>query len=168
MESVKNLDLKCFRFRGLHPHIFIGTASDRYAGWIGQIYSAEKYRGRITHRSHTVGGKVFREEVMPVDSVREYFEHFSFWNLTIPSTDLCWPPDGEPTSNYYVLGNYTRYLKKEDRVFLKVPQEVCAVKIRQETKTVVNPHYLNSQIFLDRFYRPVKQIAGIISGGDAL
>ena len=78
---MKNLDLKSFHFRGLHPHIFIGTASDRYAGWIGQIYSAEKYRGRITRRSHRVGGKVFREEVLPVDSVREYFEHFSVLEL---------------------------------------------------------------------------------------
>jgi hypothetical protein len=28
-----------FHFRNLHPQVFIGTASDRYAGWIGQIYS---------------------------------------------------------------------------------------------------------------------------------
>jgi hypothetical protein len=29
-----------FFFRRIHPHILIGTASDRYAGWIGQVYSA--------------------------------------------------------------------------------------------------------------------------------
>ena len=44
---MKNLGLKSFHFRNLHPQIFIGTASDRYAGWIGQIYSADKYEGRI-------------------------------------------------------------------------------------------------------------------------
>ena len=30
-----------FRFRDLHPNILVGMASDRYAGWIGQIYSED-------------------------------------------------------------------------------------------------------------------------------
>ena len=34
--------IKEFRFRHLHPNILIGTASDRYAGWIGQIYSKKR------------------------------------------------------------------------------------------------------------------------------
>jgi uncharacterized protein YecE (DUF72 family) len=157
---VKNLDLKSFHFRGLHPHIFIGTASDRYAGWIGQIYSADKYRGRITHRSHRVGGKVFRDEVVPVDSVREYFEHFSVLELDYTFYRPLLTPEGEPTSNYYVLGNYTHYLKKNDRVILKVPQEVCAVKIRQGNQAVANPHYLDSRLFLKQFYHPANELLG--------
>jgi uncharacterized protein YecE (DUF72 family) len=157
---VKDFDLKSFHFRGLHPHIFIGTASDRYAGWIGQIYSAEKYQGRITHRSHTVGGKAFREEVLPVDSVREYFQHFSVLELDYTFYRPLLTPEGEPTSNYYVLKNYAHYLKKDDRVVLKVPQEVCAVKIRQGNQTVANPHYLNSRIFQDQFYRPANTLLG--------
>jgi hypothetical protein len=28
--------IETFHFRNLHPKILIGTASDRYAGWIGQ------------------------------------------------------------------------------------------------------------------------------------
>jgi hypothetical protein len=40
-----------FHFRNLHPQVLIGTASDRYAGWIGQIYSQDRYTGRISQRS---------------------------------------------------------------------------------------------------------------------
>jgi uncharacterized protein YecE (DUF72 family) len=155
-----NDELKRFRFRGLHPHIFVGTASDRYAGWIGQIYTAEKYQGRITLRSHTVGGKVYREEILPVDSVREYFKHFSILELDYTFYRPLLTPEGEPTSNYYVLRNYTHYLEEDDRIVLKVPQEVCAIKIRQGNQTVVNPHYLNSRVFLDQFYHPANKLLG--------
>lgn len=31
-----------FKFRDLHPRVFLGTVSDRYAGWSGQIYAPEK------------------------------------------------------------------------------------------------------------------------------
>ena len=157
---MKNVALESFRFRGLHPHIFIGTASDRYAGWIGQIYSAEKYQGRITHRSHTVGGKVYRDEVVPVDSVREYFEHFSVLELDYTFYRPLLTSDGEPTSNYHVLRNYKRHLEKDDRIILKVPQEVCALKIRQGNQTVANPHYLNSRLFLEQFYHPANKLLG--------
>ncbi len=35
---------KSFLFRDLDSNILIGMASDRYAGWIGQIYSEERYK----------------------------------------------------------------------------------------------------------------------------
>ena len=53
-----------FLFRNLHPSILIGTASDRYAGWIGQIYSEGGYEKGITRRSHKVGDKTFNEETL--------------------------------------------------------------------------------------------------------
>ena len=65
-----------FPFRELPQNILIGTASDRYAGWIGQIYSEGRYEKGITRRSHKVGDKTFNEETLPVESVEEYFEHF--------------------------------------------------------------------------------------------
>jgi hypothetical protein len=34
---------KSSQFRELQQNILMGTASDRYAGWIGQIYSGGKY-----------------------------------------------------------------------------------------------------------------------------
>jgi len=57
---------KSFLFRDLSSNILIGTASDRYAGWIGQIYSAGRYEKGITRRSHKVGDKTFNEETLPV------------------------------------------------------------------------------------------------------
>jgi hypothetical protein len=36
-------DLKKYYFRGLHPNISIGMASDRYVWWIGQVYSEGQY-----------------------------------------------------------------------------------------------------------------------------
>ena len=39
MRKTTALDLDHFRVRNPHPNILIGTASDRYARWIGQIYS---------------------------------------------------------------------------------------------------------------------------------
>jgi hypothetical protein len=37
--------IETFHFRNLHPKILLGTASDRYAGWIGQIYTREPMTG---------------------------------------------------------------------------------------------------------------------------
>jgi hypothetical protein len=42
MPSTPAADLEKFQFRHLHPLVRMGTASDRYAGWVGQIYSAER------------------------------------------------------------------------------------------------------------------------------
>lgn len=67
---------KSFLFRDLESKVLIGTASDRYAGWIGQIYSQGRHEQGISRRSHKVGDKTFNEETLPVESVAEYFEHF--------------------------------------------------------------------------------------------
>ena len=46
-------NLEQFLFRNLHPLVKMSTASDRYAGWLGQIYTEERYQGRIGQ--HTKG-----------------------------------------------------------------------------------------------------------------
>ena len=76
MPPAPSADIERFRFRHLHPQVRLGTASDRYADWLGQIYTAERYQGRITRRTKVVGEQTFTEEVLPVDSITEYFEHF--------------------------------------------------------------------------------------------
>src|SRR3989339_104018 len=100
-----------FIFRSLHPQIFIGTASDRYAGWLGQIYSHDNYAGRLTKRTKIIGGKTFVEEVLPVDSVEEYFEHFSVLEIDFTFYRLLLDQDGRPTQNYQVLKTYSQHLK---------------------------------------------------------
>lgn len=127
----KPFDLEKFRFRGLHPRVFIGTTTDRYAGWIGQIYSKERYQARISRRTHTVGGKSFVEEVLPIDSVGEYFEHFPVLEIDFTFYRPLLEKDGRPTQNYHVLREYRKYLGEEDQLVLKVPQLIFAQKLRR-------------------------------------
>ncbi len=154
-----------FRFRGLHPGIRIGTASDRYAGWIGQIYSEERYRGRIGKRAHKVGKKSFREEVLPVDSVEEYFDHFRV--LEIDYTFYSAPLDaaGAPTRTFRILADYRSFMREGDFVFLKVPQVICARKLLRAGGLVENEDFLNPRKFTEQFYGPVSDIMGDRLGG---
>lgn len=98
-----------FRFRGIHPLIRMGTASDRYAGWIGQIYSRERFGTRISRRVNRVGGKSFKEEVLPVESVGEYFEHFSVLELDSTFYSLLLDEEMRPTPIFTLLQNYNHF-----------------------------------------------------------
>ena len=130
-----------FLFRDLHAAIRIGTASDRYAGWIGQIYADGRYKSQP--RSRKVGGKTFTEAVLPVESVREYFQHFPILEIDHTFYRLLLDIDLKPTQNYRVLEAYGKYLEKGDRLILKVPQVVCARRLWRGGKFVENPDYLN-------------------------
>jgi hypothetical protein len=152
--------LESFHFRNLHPQVSIGTASDRYAGWIGQIYSQDRYQGKITKRTKIIAGKSFIEEVLPVDSVEEYFEHFSALEIDFIFYRPLLDPTGQPNQNYQVLKTYARHLKEGDRIILKVPQMVMAQKIRKGDYYVANPAYLNPKIFTEQFYEPAINLLG--------
>jgi uncharacterized protein YecE (DUF72 family) len=132
----------------------MGTASDRYAGWIGQIYSYRRHAGLISRRSKTVGGKTFTEEVMPVESVEEYFQHFRVLELDFTFYRPLLDREGKPTQNFHVLRNYSQYLNKEDRLILKVPQTIFAKKLRRGSTYVENDQYLNPEIFMRQFHEP--------------
>ena len=137
----------------------MGTASDRYAGWIGQIYSPERYEGKIKKRSATIGGKHFQELVLPIESVQEYFEHFSVLELDFTFYRPLLEKDGTPTSNYFVLQNYLKNLVPGNRLILKAPQTVSARRLRRQGKFVENPDYLNPEIFVNQFYDPAMDMA---------
>ena len=149
-----------FLFRGLHPKILIGTASDRYAGWIGQIYTKEKYEERISRRTTTVGGKSFVEETLPVESVKEYFEHFPVLEIDYTFYSFLVDDDGKPTQNFHVLRRYREHMKEDDSVVLKVPQAITAQKLRQGGHYADNETYFNSEMFVKRFYEPANEILG--------
>lgn len=155
-----SFDPEKFFFGGMHPHVLLGTASDRYSGWLGQIYTEERYRGRIKSRSHTVGGRKFREEVLPVDSVSEYFEHFSVLEIDYTFYRPLLDRDGKPETTYSTLQHYALALSDGDRLMLKVPQAVFAQKLRSGAGYVPNEDYLNRELFIDRFYEPAKKILG--------
>ena len=146
--------LKHFQFRQVHPNVSLGTASDRYAGWIRQIYSGRLYEGRITHRSRTLGGKSFVEEVLPVDSVEEYFKHFQVLELDFTFYRPLLDETGKPTQSLHALRAYSQHLNKDDRLILKVPQIVFARKLRQGNAYVGNERYLDPVVFDRQFYKP--------------
>jgi uncharacterized protein YecE (DUF72 family) len=160
MSSRDTLDIARFKFRGLHPEVFIGTASDRYAGWLGQIYSAQRYAGRIASRKKTLGGESFVEEVLPVESVEEYFQHFRVLELDFTFYRLLLEEGGEPTQNYHVLQKYRQYLQEGDNLILKVPQVICAQKLWRRGQFIENEGYLNAEAFRRRFYQPAVDILG--------
>ncbi len=149
-----------FRFRELHPLAALGTASDRYAGWIGQIYTPGRYDKSIKRRAKTVGGKTFQEDVLPVESVSEYFEHFRVLELDYTFYSPLLDEEGKPGPNYMVLDSYNRYLKDDDRLILKVPQMIFAQKIRQGGSFQKNEHYLDPVVFVERFYKPALGLIG--------
>ncbi len=149
-----------FSFRNLHPQIYVGTASDRYAGWIGQIYALDRYEGRITKRTKVMAGKSFVEAVLPVDSVAEYFDHFPILEIDFTFYRLLLDQNGQPTQNYQVLKTYARHLKAADRIILKVPQLITAQKTHRGDQYDENPSYLNPKIFTDQFYDPAAKLLG--------
>ena len=145
-------------FKNLRPEVRLGTASDRYAGWIGQIYTKGKYE--ITTRSHKIGNKTFKEEVLPIESVAEYFEHFSVLEIDFTFYRPLLNNKLEPTSNYQLLQSYKKYLKDKDYIILKVPQVIFAKTLYQLGKQVENKNYLNAEMFIDQFYDPANAILG--------
>ncbi|MGC8491509.1 MAG: DUF72 domain-containing protein [Syntrophobacteraceae bacterium] len=159
LESKEVQSAERFFFRQIHPKLSIGTASDRYKGWLGQIYTEELYRDRISSRAKKVGKNGFREEVLPVDSVREYFLHFRVLEIdyTFYAPLL---QNGAPTPCCETLRQYARHLGPEDKVFLKAPQMFFAQKIRRKGGYVPNENYLASQPFLRQFYQPAAELLG--------
>jgi uncharacterized protein YecE (DUF72 family) len=152
--------IQAFLFRDLHPGVSLGTASDRYAGWIGQIYSLERFGGKISKRSKTVGGQTVTEEFLPVESVQEYFQHFSILELDFTFYSLLMDEHRNPTPTHRVLEAYRKNLKDADRIVLKVPQTVFAQKLWRGGKFAENPGYLNPDIFIEKFYAPVTALLG--------
>jgi uncharacterized protein YecE (DUF72 family) len=149
-----------FDFRNLAPGIKLGTASDRYAGWLGQIYTPGKYEGKVSARKRRLGGKTFEEKVLPVASVREYFRHFPVLEIDFTFYRLLLDPSGSPTDTFRVLQSYARHLEPGDRIVLKVPQVVTARRFFRGGSFVPNADYLDPAIFTKQFYEPVLSLLG--------
>jgi len=149
---------KDFFFKDVHPNLFIGTTSDRYAGWLGQIYSEDKYQGQITQRTTTVGGKTYTEEVLPVESVIEYFDHFPVLEIDFTFYRPLVDRKGTPTQNLHVLRTYKKHMNENDRTILKVPQPVFAKNLRRGKTFMENPDYLSTEVFIKGFYDPATSL----------
>jgi uncharacterized protein YecE (DUF72 family) len=107
-----------------------------------------------------VGEKSFTEKLLPVDSVIEYFEHFSVLEIDFTFYRPLLDKNGKPTQNLQVLKSYRRHLKEGDTFLLKVPQAITAPRMRRAGRYEDNPAYLNPEVFTRQFYEPALEVLG--------
>ncbi len=155
LESVES-----FYFRDIHERVFLGTASDRYAGWIGQIYSPHLYEGKITRRTKRLKGAKLVEEVLPVESIREYFEHFKILELDFTFYSLLLDDEGKSTRVFRTLIEYQKNMNGKGQLILKVPQIVFARKLMRKGYFIDNERYLDTETFVEKFYEPAVALLG--------
>jgi uncharacterized protein YecE (DUF72 family) len=152
-----------FLFRGFQPHVKFGTASDRYAGWIGQIYP-ESYSTRVTSRRRKLGKKTYEERTVPVDSAADYFEHFDVLEIDFTFYRALLDADGKTTSNYGALERYAECAPAHARFYLKAPQACFARRIRRsvdgKATYLRNPDFLNANAYERTFLHPALEILG--------
>lgn len=149
-----------YEFHHVHPHVRFGTASDRYAAWIGQIYPSERYANQISSRSRTLQGQSFKERRVPIASVRDYFEHFSVLELDFTFYRPLLEDDDEPSSNYFVLSNYADHAPENASFFVKAPRKYFARQLRRRGDFVENPDFLDAEAYLSTFHEPALEILG--------
>jgi len=148
-----------YNFRGVHPHVRFGTASDRYAGWIGQIYPKDPYADRISTRTRSLNGETFEERQVPIESVHAYFQHFEVLELDFTFYRPLLEED-EPSSNYFVLSNYLDHAPDDASFLLKAPQQFFARTLRRGGEFVNNPDFLDAEGYVSTFHEPAVEMLG--------
>lgn len=152
-----------FDFRSIHPNVRFGTASDRYAGWIGQIYP-EHYESEVSSRNRKLGGQTYEERTLPVKSVRDYFDHFSVLELDFTFYRPLHDADDEPTNNRFVLAKYADHAPDDATFLLKAPQMFFARTLRRSSggnvRYVDNPNFLDAEAYIQQFHRPAVDVLG--------
>ncbi len=153
-------NIAAYRFHDVHPHLRIGTASDRYAGWIGQIYPEERYGRRTTARRRKLGGRTYEERTVPVDSVTDFFEHFDVLEIDYTFYRPLRDRDAKPTNNFFVLQRYASHAPMDATFLLKAPQQYTARRLRRGGAYDENADYLDAQAYVRQFLEPAQEILG--------
>jgi len=148
-----------YAFRNLHPHVRFGTASDRYAGWIGQIYPKDPYADRISTRKRTLKGEQFEERQVPIESVHAYFQHFEVLELDFTFYRPLLEED-DPSSNYFVLSKYLDHAPDDASFLIKAPQKFFARTLRRGGSFVDNPDFLDAKGYVSTFHEPAVEMMG--------
>lgn len=156
--------IAAFDLRGVHPNVRFGTASDRYAGWIGQIYPPAIWDDRVASRAKRLGGDRFEERTVPVESTVDYFRHFSVLEIDFTFYRPLLDEDGGWSSNLFVLQRYAEHAPDDARFILKAPQAYAARQLRRGGKSGVryepNPDYLDAGAYRRRFLEPAAEMLG--------
>ena len=149
-----------FEFRDVHPHVRFGTASDRYAGWLGQIYPEDEYADQISSRKRTLQGQRYEERRVPIASVADYFEHFEVLELDFTFYRPLLEDGGERSSNHHVLSNYLEHAPDDAAFLLKAPQQFFARTLRRGGDFVDNADFLDAEGYVSTFHRPAVELLG--------
>jgi uncharacterized protein YecE (DUF72 family) len=157
--------------RRIHPSVRFGSASDRYAGWIGQVYPRDVWAGEVTTRQKRVGGRSFEERMLPVASVEDYFQHFGALEVDATYYRPLVEATGKPSPTLFLLEHYADASPANARFLLKAPQQVVARRLRRKVDGrwafVENESYLDPGLFTRQFLEPAQaklgaKLAGVI------
>ena len=159
-----------YDFTGVDAHLRFGTASDRYAGWIGQVYPPEMEKS-VTSRRKKLGGKSFQERLVPVSSTADYFNHYAVLEIDFtyyrPLVDV----DGTETSSLASIRKYIEHAPETARFLLKAPRTFFSRWLRTyvggKPGYVENADYLSLSNYLKMFHEPAmavlgNQLAGVV------
>ena len=152
-----------YGFHDVHPNVRFGTASDRYAGWIGQIYP-EAYEAQVQSRTRRLGGQTFEERMLPVETVGDYFAHFGVLELDFTFYRPLREADGRPSPSLFVLQQYAAHAPEDAMFYLKVPQTYFARTLRRSAGGRVsyedNPSFLDAAAYTAQFHEPAVEVLG--------
>lgn len=152
-----------YDFRNFSDATCFGTASDRYAGWIGQIYP-ESYTESLTARNRKLGGQTYKERTLPISSVADYFQHFEVLEIDFTYYRPLRDPDLSPSSNAFVLEQYAAAAPDSAQFLLKAPQQYFTRTLRRsrdgETVYVDNEDFLNANAYIKQFLEPAQETLG--------
>lgn len=150
--------------RRVHPQLSFGSASDRYAAWIDQIYPRDVWAGQVASRAKRVGAESFDERLLPIASVEDYFLHFGTLELDFTYYAPLLSTTGKPGPGVFTLEQYAEHAPANARFLVKAPQAFVARRVRRSTggrvQYVDNPEFLDAAGFRTRFLDPLARALG--------
>ncbi len=165
----RRAEVERFDFRRVHPGLRFGSASDRSAAWIDQVYPRDVWAGEVQTRTKKVGGESFQEHLLPVASVQDYFLHFGVLEIDFTYYRALLEADGKPSANLFTLERTVEAAPANARFVLKAPQQFLARRLRRKVDGrwtyVDNPDLFDADAFTSRFLVPAQHKLGVKLAG---
>jgi uncharacterized protein YecE (DUF72 family) len=157
-------DVARFELHDVHPQLHFGTASDRYAAWIGQVYPKSWEAKVETRRKATDKGSI-EERTLPIESVKDYFAHFTTLELDFTFYNPLLKADGSPTSAYFVMEEYASHAPQDAQFLVKAPQTFFSRTVRRQKKGEApryeaNAAFLDAKGYTEQFHKPLLHVLG--------
>ncbi len=156
--------VEAYDFREVHPNLRVGTASDRYAGWLDQIYPSETWADQVQTRQKKLEGGTFEERMLPVESVRDYFEHFGVLELDFTFYSPLRAETGKDLPSLFVLQQYAEHAPPDALFIVKAPQTYFARHLRRGRGGNVtygdNSSFLDADAYGRQFHEPLLETLG--------